>query len=69
MAGGSAAAHSPAPALLPHIIGLPTMLHATNIKQLTPLALDSMLLLLLLLLTTIIIQLELFLKSKSVNVH
>lgn len=35
VAGGSAAAHSPAPALalLPHIIGLPTMLHATNIKQ------------------------------------
>lgn len=28
--GARAAAHSPAPALLPHIIGLPTMLHATR---------------------------------------
>lgn len=34
--GGSAtAAHSPALALLPHIIGLPTMLHTTNVKQLS----------------------------------
>jgi hypothetical protein len=68
VAGGSAAAHSPAPALLPHIIGLPTMLHtATNIKQSinTPcIRFDATTT------TTIIIQLELFFKkSKSDNVH